>query len=282
MLMAASAGAQERPGDAVRAIVNAEKQFYEFARDHGTRAAFLEFLADNAVLFDPGPVKGKELWNKRPPNNSSLVWQAEFAAVARGADIGYDTGPYEYKRDKDNPKADSFGHFVSIWRKQNDGNWKVALDLGVEHPQLLEPPPPAQMLYSDDGLNEPVEINASRKAAAEAQHAFLAQANNDAAAAIAAAGDDSVRVYRDGVFPAVGRSAAQLLLSAHGGSLQMYNDGGAISRTGDLGYDYGRYLLKRGDTKERGHYLQVWRTDPTGAWKLALDLEKKLPPEKKP
>jgi len=37
----------------------------------------------------------------------------------------------------------------------------------------------------------------------------------------------------------------------------------------------------RGETNERGYYLQIWRTDAAGKWKLALDLERKLPPEEK-
>jgi ketosteroid isomerase-like protein len=267
----------ERPGEAVRTIVSRETEFFEFARDHSRRAAFLEFLGDDAVMFDPGPVNAKQMWTKRPDDNSSLIWQAEFAAVARACDIGYDTGPWEFKKDKAAEKADAFGHFVSIWRKQRDGRWKVAIDYGVEHPQPLGDPRPAEMLSSDDGLNEPVDTKTARKAARGARDAFLKAAANDSAAALLAAADDNIRVYRQGVFPATGREAAGVMLGTTTGKLKLESSGGGISRTGDLGYDYGSYNFKRGEANERGYYLQIWHTDGSGAWKLALDLQRKLP-----
>lgn len=263
----------------MRTLADRETEFADFARDHSTRAAFLEFLADDAVLFDPGPVSGKALWKKRPENKSLLAWQPEFAAVARACDIGYDTGPWEFKKDKAAEKPDAFGHFVSIWKKQKDGRWKVAVDYGIEHAQMAADLPPTEMLYSDDGLNAPVDTKASRKAARAARDAFLKTAQTDSTAAFLAAADEKIRVYRDGVLPAVGRDAVGVMLGTTTGKLTMQSAGGGMSHTGDLGYDYGSYDFSHGEAKERGHYLQVWRTDADGAWKLALDLERKLPPK---
>lgn len=269
----------ERPQEAVRTIVNREHEFSGFAREHGRRAAFLEFCADDAVIFNPGPVNAKQLWTKRPEDNSLLVWQPDFAAVARACDIGYDTGPWEFKKNKAAENPDVFGDFVSVWRKQKDGRWKVAVDYGIEHAQLLGEPKPAEMFYSDDGRNEAVDTRASRKAARAARDAFLKAAGNDSAAALLGVADASIRVYRQGLSPAIGREAAGVMLGTTTGKLKMESSGGGMSRTGDLGYDYGSYRFKRGESSEAGHYLQIWHTDANGAWKLVLDLERKLPPE---
>src|SRR4051794_17148862 len=75
LISAAAAQESERPGEAVRTIVSRETEFFEFARDHGRRAAFLEFLADDAVMFEPGPVNAKQMWTKRPEDSSALAWQ---------------------------------------------------------------------------------------------------------------------------------------------------------------------------------------------------------------
>jgi hypothetical protein len=79
--------------EAVRAMTNAEKKFYETGQEKGTRAAFLEFLAPDAIIFRPGPVNGQEAWSKRPESGLDLVWEPTFAAIARSGDFGYDTGP---------------------------------------------------------------------------------------------------------------------------------------------------------------------------------------------
>jgi ketosteroid isomerase-like protein len=281
LISAAAAQEPERPGEAVRAIVSRETEFFEFARDHGRRAAFLEFLADDAVMFDPAPVNAKQMWTKRPEDSSSLAWQPDFAAVARACDIGYDTGPWEFRKDRTSDQPDAFGHFVSVWKKEKDGRWKVVVDYGVEHGQPPVKPPPTEMVSSDDGLNEPIDTKKSRKAARAAREQFTKEAASDSVAAFVAFADDNIRVYREGVFPAIGREAAGVMLGSKTGKLKLGSNGGGMSRTGDIGYDYGSYDFKRGEANEHGYYLQVWRTDATGKWKLAVDLERKLAPEEK-
>src|SRR4051812_3029105 len=63
--LAALRGHAETPAEAVRALVDAERNFSQAGQEKGTRAAFLEFLADDAIVFRPGPVNGKEVWSKR-------------------------------------------------------------------------------------------------------------------------------------------------------------------------------------------------------------------------
>ena len=81
-------------------MVEAERKFYQTGQEKGTRAAFLEFLADDAIIFRPGPVNGKESWNERADTTLDLVWEPTFAAVSRSADFGYDTGPSKWRAKK--------------------------------------------------------------------------------------------------------------------------------------------------------------------------------------
>ncbi len=74
---------------------------------------------------------------------------------------------------------------------------------------------------------------------------------------------------------------ARLMLSVRRGSLTSERLGGAISAAGDLAYSYGKYSLSNAQTTERGHYLQIWRTETDGSWKIALDYQAPLPPAEK-
>ncbi len=122
-------------------MVEAEKKFYQTGQEKGTRAAFLEFLAEDGIVFRPGPVNGKESWGKRPESGLDLVWEPTFAAMSRSADFGYDTGPAKWRAKKTDPAFTGYGHFISIWKKQNDGSWKVALDCGIENTKSDVKPP---------------------------------------------------------------------------------------------------------------------------------------------
>jgi hypothetical protein len=106
-------GLAETPAEAARAMVEAERKFYQTGQEQGTRAAFLAFLADDAIVFRPGPVNGKETWSKRPETGLDLVWEPTFAVVARSADFGFDTGPAKWRAKKTDPKFSGYGYFIS-------------------------------------------------------------------------------------------------------------------------------------------------------------------------
>ncbi len=79
----ALAQAQENSAqEAARLMVEGEERFFQASEKQGTRAAFLQFLAEEAIVFQPGPVNGREAWTKRPEKGIALSWKPLFAAVA--------------------------------------------------------------------------------------------------------------------------------------------------------------------------------------------------------
>ncbi len=93
-------------------------------------------------------MNGQEVWSKRTETGLDLVWEPAFASIARSGDFGYDTGPSKWRAKKTDEKFAGFGHFISIWKKQKDGAWKVALDCGIENP---EPTAKAALAITDTG-----------------------------------------------------------------------------------------------------------------------------------
>lgn len=49
--------------------------------------------------------------------------------------------------------------------------------------------------------------------------------------------------------------------------------GGSVAQSGDLGYTYGIYSIKPKDSEmvQYGTYVSVWKKQPDGKWKFALD-----------
>ena len=281
-LLACASVRGETPSEAVRAMVEAEKKFYEMGQEKGTRAAFLAFLAEDGIVFQPGPVNGKEVWGKRNETGLDLVWEPTFAVMAGSADFGYDTGPAKWRANKKEGKFTGHGQFISIWKKQEDGSWKVALDCGIENPEPTpKPASPRETLGTIIALSSKgsVDLNAAQKSRWEAQQKFAEAARNDLAAATLASAADEVRVFRDGHFPAVGKEAARALLGQVGGKTSFQMLRADMSLSADLSYTYGKYSKARDKGPELGHYFQIWQTD-AGAWKLVLDWAQPLPEKK--
>jgi ketosteroid isomerase-like protein len=272
-----SVPAETPAANAVRAMVDAERKFYQTGQEQGTRAAFLAFLADDAIVFQPGPVNGKEAWSKRPESGLDLIWEPTFAAIAGSGDFGYDTGPAKWRAKKTDEKFGGHGHFVSIWKKQKDGSWKVALDCGIEHPE------PAgrmeEMRYVErDAPAKSINPEAIGKSLAEAQQKFAETAKIDSDAALREFGADEIRFYRNGHFPL---DIAHYATIRHGSVYQTSFEtlGGDVSSSADLAYTYGKYSRVRDKRTEEGHYLHIWQTNKA-VWKLVLDWQQPLPAEK--
>ncbi|MGI9088284.1 MAG: YybH family protein [Chthoniobacterales bacterium] len=270
------------PAQALQTVVENEGKFFQLGQEKGTKTAFLTYLADDAIVFQPGPTNGRKVWEKKEGPGISIVWKPLFAAIASSADLAYTTGPAEFRKKKDDEKPIGYGQFISIWKKQKDGSWKVALDTGSELPGASKSGEPEELELSPSPEDaKPRDHAAAEKTLHAAEAKFDDAAKADSTIALSEASSPEVRVHRDGVFPAIGKGAATLMLSVRRGKLSHDRLGGGRSEAGDLAYTYGKYSLKNPEKTETGYYLQIWRTQADASWKVTLDYESPLPPEKK-
>jgi len=120
-------------------LFDLEARFQKDVAAHGG-AGFVSWFADDGVLLGNGkaPLMGKvaiaqsTTWS---PKDYQLTWTPTDAVMGPSGEIGYTWSHYE-GRSKDangNPVVTS-GRFITIWRKEPDGSWKVALDAGANDP----------------------------------------------------------------------------------------------------------------------------------------------------
>ena len=72
----------------------------------------------------------------------SVRWSAVKADVGRAGDLGYTQGTYELTLNDptENPVTEK-GKYVTVWKKQADGQWMVVAD--IFNPDEAPPAPPA-------------------------------------------------------------------------------------------------------------------------------------------
>jgi ketosteroid isomerase-like protein len=261
---------------ALGSLIAAEKAYAKAAGEKGFREASISAFADDAVIFTPNPVNGKKFW-QQTKEDPVISWRPTFAAIARSGDLGYTTGPAEFRNKRTDAQPVAFGDFVSIWRKKDSGAWKVIVDVGISHPQ----PTQAQNETTTYIPNTPVPNTESASADLDKlQREFTELLKDDEADAIIEHASDDIRIYRRGQVPAVGKKAAKKMLSDVDAKTTCAPTGAGSSHPVDLAYEYGEYTSKRDDTTERGIYLCIWRLESDGAWKIALDLQKSAPEKK--
>ena len=135
MAMAANPAPQNSGTDhaAFDSLVAAERGFAVLSVEKGMKTAFLTYLASDGVIFRPGPVNGRSVWEKRPEPQATLVWEPSFAEVAGAGDMGWTTGPWEFRPAPERKLPTGYGHFVTVWKRVGDGNWRAAVDIGISH-----------------------------------------------------------------------------------------------------------------------------------------------------
>src|SRR5262245_42127170 len=176
-------------------LVDAERAFARMSVEKGTRDAFLANLSDESIIFRPNAVRGKAWFEGRPPAVGLLTWEPEFADIAASGDLGYTTGPYESKPPG---QASSFGHYVTLWKKQKDGRWKIAVDYGISHSQTTKPSKvDSPRISGAIAEGRPAkDVEAARNALLDAEKSFATESG-----AYGGKMRDDARLYRDGVAP---------------------------------------------------------------------------------
>jgi ketosteroid isomerase-like protein len=116
--------------------------------------------------------------------------------------------------------------------------------------------------------------NMSAQQLIDADRAFnaMAQKEGTGKAFIAYAAEDPVLI-RQGNMPIIGRAGFVEAFSQMAGSPLSWEPLRAeIAASQDLGYTFGRYTLRDGETvKAHGVYVTVWKKQPDGSWKFVLD-----------
>ncbi len=257
------------PPPAVRSLVEAERAFSSASVKDGMRSAFLQYLAEDAIIFRPTPVAGAAWFTERGEVPGTLVWEPVFAAVSADGDLGYTTGPWEFETRGENPTT-SFGQYVSVWRRGADGSWRVAVDAGVTHGEPLERVASAELgghrLYSNDAERSGVED--SREELMEAERAFQrATETKGLEAGFAGFSADGIRVFREGKLPSVGRESARELLNSLPTPTEWQPLAAEVSSSGDLGYTFGYEESEVG----RASYFRIWGFEG-GQWKVLVDV----------
>lgn len=276
----------ERADSALTSMVATERAFSALSVERGMREAFLHFMADDGVLFQPLPVNGKDSWRERAASPATLIWEPSHGEMANTGDLGWSSGPWEYRPPSDSagvpPRADriAHGHFITVWARQLDGQWRVAVDMGISHAK------PERGIDNVEFRSKPGhtwvagQMNPKKRAnLAAIDRRYARDVRQRGVAALDEWAAEDLRLNRDGFFPTEGRDSAKTVLGAGPSLIRLQPHGARVSLSDDLGYSYG--VLERASTlgpAVPSTYLHIWRKEADRKWRIAVIVECPLPP----
>lgn len=129
-------GCSKPAGESLKSeLISADKAFCEAAKKDGVTSAFLGVIApDGKLLSDShlGPDAVRINFMQLPPT-VKLTWEPSFVDVSSAGDLGYTWGRYTLtvpSVTKGGAPSIHMGTYVTIWKRQPSGAWKVVLDGG--------------------------------------------------------------------------------------------------------------------------------------------------------
>jgi ketosteroid isomerase-like protein len=265
----------------LKSLVQAELSFSRLSEIQGIRTAFLACFADDAVVFRPRPVPGRKFYLDRAFIAGHLSWKPVFADIAASGDLGYTTGPYEFRKEKASDPIAGRGHFVSVWRVQKDGTWKVVFDGGIDYPDPFTVEPALDPDLIPAGL-APASATTGPSAdpkKAKAELIALERTLADGVAksgirALAEAMSADVRINISGMAPLLGKRTGLEALSKKPGSLRFAPESVFVSNAGDMGYVIGvsEYTAGTagGRVLETNSFVHIWKKSASGRWEIVL------------
>lgn len=255
-------------------MIELESAFAAASRERGAKAAFLEFLGEESIVLQPGPVWGRAAWTVNDDLPGTLDWLPDRAQLSADADLGFASGPWQFTP-KDPAGRIGEGRYVTVWRRTPEG-WRVMFDggfgrapagawdarsreplLGVQPCVRGEAMPPGELQLLDLEISGVTggQPHQARIAGRLAETAWIFHGPS-----VEGAGDAATRTAALATLPA---------------GLQYWPMGAGIAASGDLGYSYGLSAAAAGASADAS-YVHIWCRQPDG-WRLVLQLRSALP-----
>jgi hypothetical protein len=270
-------GAQVREDpQAIQRMAAAERAFAAAAAEQGWRDAALAFVAPDAVVVRRAPVGSPQGTDARAlirdlpltklPVALREIWEPAIGQVSSDGTFGWIAGGRAALALPLQSLANQ-GAFLHIWKRQDDGSWKVSLIDDVPLPDLWKDAAPFMAMPAPDS------------GTAGTPHESLA----DVERAIVNGGDawrdrlaDGGRELHAGQPPIAGRAAVLTWATASGWIGARFSDAMVdVASSNDLGVAWGRYTL----TAPRatvGTWVRVWHRDIGGRWRIVGQMDKGL------
>ena len=257
----------------VSSLVSAENYFAAKSKENGIRVGFLKVSDNETLVFRPKRVKAKDFYSKKQINPGELIWEPTYARISRSGDWGFSTGPYIYTAFSDSLK--SYGQYLSIWRADRRGIWKLALNIGTPHPKTVNE---SRMDFKDPKdfkffrQISPVRLQ-QREEMILATDRLLANAlTKSTALGYNTFLGEEARLIFPGVEPIIGKENINKFIYEQG--INIFSEPEVANRSigSDLAYSYGSAQITSNNKTGKFNYVRIWESQEGFKWNVIVEL----------
>jgi ketosteroid isomerase-like protein len=264
--------AQEFDNPNLVSMVQAERNFSKMSQEKSTREAFLYFLNDSSLGFDNSFIPMKPKWEKRQADTSNLWWEPEYVDIAASGDFGISTGPWEYKAGK-NSRVGAQGYFFTVWVKQSNNQWKVAIDMGITHPRPVIRKP----LSTATNHAQPSVVSGNEKTMIEQKEMeFIELYTKNNTEAYTKFLSNESRVYFQNNLPILKKSKIISKINQLAKLQSFTRKNILVANSGDLAASYGtadiEIITDIDKLIKKAGWVHIWKKSDGNKWELEIEV----------
>lgn len=118
-------------------VLQTDREFAAHSREHGPVAAFDHYMAHEATWLPVGaaPVQGRTAIIEAMSEGPAYQLDWSPAAGEASGDMAYTWGTYTVRfTDPERGDITGYGKYLTVWKRQADGNWRWTVDMGNPSP----------------------------------------------------------------------------------------------------------------------------------------------------
>lgn len=253
-------------------IVAADIYDSELSANKGSLEGLRNSLDRNSIYFKPAPEPAFDYFRTRPNIPDSISWRPVLAKIAKSNEWGFTTGPITWKNIGFGEK---YGEYLTVWKRDRRGKWKIALKAEIEHPSLSKEEGirfvnPTNENYfrqrSDVRLNQREDIVRST----DRLMGTVLMADN-ALAYNEFLGDNS-RMLFAGYAPQIGK--ANILNFLKNNKIEIKTENIEVDRSysGELAYSYGSAKVVKNNRVDNYYYIRIWELNDDFKWNVLVEM----------
>ncbi len=267
-----------------KALLQLETKLSSLCKEKGLLAALYPLTTDYSLLLPLSghPILGKKNCEKLlslpgwTGPEGKIQWEPQQAGVSAAGDLGYTYGSCRYPgKEKGKMVADLY---CNIWRKDNTGQWKLAVCRGLVRLQNLNQSYPGTLVHRD-------KADAVTRAVMDTELAFAKYAadHKNIPAAFFHFMDEKGFAISETSMVTKGqyaRAAQDMEEKIKSGekmpALEWKPIFSFAAKSKDMAYNYGPYVytLVGANGKPQkfyGYFVTVWKKQADGSWKFLYD-----------
>ncbi len=262
----------QRPIAQVKTVLAAEENFNKLVARKGIKDAFLAVADPQGIVFKPDAKNIIEFYSSIDKQPGTLTWKPKFARIAANGDLAFTAGPYVYQNGPgDDDKV--YGDYVSVWKGDEDGNLKLLIDLGIQHPEMegealtdfKEPDTAKHKAPSKDPF-------AGKTVILDYDKTFNYSLSKSTMGTYKEFLSPEGRYYFPGFEPIMGVDQTLKFINNEAISISAETVNAGRATSNDLAYSYGTARIKKGAIVSNYNYVRIWEIDAKHNWNVLMEI----------